>query len=302
MSSAWFFGALALAAIAPLLLGSVVLSRFDLWPAALTAGALAAIASGRLRLGHGLLGVGIVAKVWPGVILPLAVAYVWRSRGRREALVCLGITAAVVAAVVLPFVVLAPHGVWRSFERQLSRPLQIESLGASLIVISHHLFGTGATMISSRGSQNIGGTTANVIGWFQTVLQLSVLLVLWITFALRRRTREELLQFSAAAVVAFVALGKVLSPQFLIWLIPLVVLVRRPSAIILFVAALVLTQAWFPQQYWDYALHFDEAVSWLVLARDLVLVGLLVVLVRPLLATREAADARGRRPVSSSPV
>jgi hypothetical protein len=157
-------------------------------------------------------------------------------------------------------------------------------------------------MISSRGSQNIGGTTATVIGWFQTVLQLSVLLVLWITFALRRRTREELLQFSAAAVVAFVAVGKVLSPQFLIWLIPLVVLVRRPSAIILFVAALVLTQAWFPQQYWDYALHFDEAVSWLVLARDLVLVGLLVVLVRPLLATREAADARGRRPVSSSPV
>ena len=105
-----------------------------------------------------------------------------------------------------------------------------------------------------------------------------------------------------ASLVAFVALGKVLSPQFLIWLIPLVVLVRRPSAIILFVAALVLTQAWFPQQYWDYALHFDEAVSWLVLARDLVLVGLLVVLVRPLLPTREAADARGRQPVSSSPV
>jgi uncharacterized membrane protein len=280
----------------------VVLSRFDLWPTALTAAALAAIVSGRLRLGHGLLGAAVVAKVWPGVIVPLAVAYVWRSRGRREALICLGVTVGVVAAVVLPFVVLAPHGVWTSFERQLSRPLQIESLGASLIVISHHLFGTGATMISSRGSQNIGGTTANVIGWFQTVLQLSVLLVLWITFALRRRTREEFLQFSAAAVVAFVALGKVLSPQFLIWLIPLVVLVRRPSAIILFVAALVLTQAWFPQQYWDYALHFDEALSWLVLARDLVLVGLLVVLVRPLLATREAADARGRQPVSSSPV
>jgi uncharacterized membrane protein len=302
MASGWLLGALALAAIAPLLLGSVVLSRFDLWPTALTAAALAAIVSGRLRLGHGLLGAAVVAKVWPGVIVPLAVAYVWRSRGRREALICLGVTAGVVAAVVLPFVVLAPHGVWTSFERQLSRPLQIESLGASLIVISHHLFGTGATMISSRGSQNIGGTTANVIGWFQTVLQLSVVLVLWITFALRRRTREELLQFSAAAVVAFVALGKVLSPQFLIWLIPLVVLVRRPSAIILFVAALVLTQAWFPQHYWDYALHFDQAVSWIVLARDLVLVGLLVVLVRPLLATREVADARGRQPVSSSPV
>ena len=130
-----FFAVLALAAIAPLLLGSVVLTRFDLWPTALTAAALAALVSGRSRLGHGLLGAGILAKIWPGVVVPLAVAYVWRTRGRREALVCLGVTAAVVAAVVLPFVVLSPHGVWTSFERQLSRPLQIESLGAALIVV-----------------------------------------------------------------------------------------------------------------------------------------------------------------------
>jgi len=44
--------------------------------------------------------------------------------------------------------------------------------------------------------------------------------------------------------------------------------------------AMVLTQLWFPYRYWDLALEFDEAASWLVLARDLVLVGLLVVLVR----------------------
>ena len=296
-----FVGALAVAAVAPLLLGSVVLSRFDLWPAALTAAALAALLSGRLRLGHGLLGAGVLAKIWPGVLVPLAVAHVWRTRGRREALVCLGVTVAVVAAVALPFVVLSPHGVWRSFERQVSRPLQIESLGAALIVMSHHVFGTGVTMISSRGSQNIGGTAATVVGWVQTVFQLGALLALWVTFARRRRTREELVQFAAAAVVAFVALGKVLSPQFLVWLIPLVPFVRRWSAAAFFVVALVLTQAWFPQQYWDYALGFDEKVSWLVLARDVVLLALLVVLVRPLLPVRAAAAVHGRRRESSLP-
>ena len=295
-----FFAALALAAVGPLLLGSVVLTRFDLWPAALTAAALAALVSGRSRLGHGLLGAGILAKVWPGVLVPLAVAYVWRTRGRRDALVCLGVTAGVVAAVVLPLVVLAPHGMWMSFERQLSRPLQIESLGAALIVVSHHVFGTGVTMISSRGSQNIAGTTADVVGWMQTVLQLSALLALWIVFARRRRSREELVQFAAAAVVAFVALGKVLSPQFLIWLIPLVPLVRRWSVAVLFVATLALTQAWFPQQYWDYALGFDEMVSWLVLARDIVLLGLLAALVMPTPATRAATVARARPRASSS--
>jgi len=301
VSTGWLFGGLAFAAVAPLLLGSVVLSRFDLWPAALTAAALAALVSGRFRLGHGLLGAGILAKVWPGVLVPLAVAHVWRTRGRREALVCLGVAAAVVAVVVVPFLALAPHGVWTSFQRQLSRPLQIESLGAALIVISHHVFGTGVTMVSSRGSQNIAGTGANAVGWLQTVLQLGTLVAVWIAFARRRRTRDELVQFSAAAVVAFIALGKVLSPQFLVWLIPFVPLVRRRAACALFAVALVLTQAWFPQHYWRYALHFDETVSWLVLARDLVLLALLAALVMPPRAVRAATVVRARQPASSSP-
>jgi hypothetical protein len=50
---------------------------------------------------------------------------------------------------------------------------------------------------------------------------------------------------------------------------------------VLFAAALVLTQAWFPKHYWSYALHFSAAVTWLVLLRDLVLLGLLVALLKP---------------------
>jgi hypothetical protein len=70
------------AALAPLALGSVVLSRFDLWPALLTVGALAALVSGRDRLGAGVLGVAIAAKVYPAVLLPLGLAWVWRRSGR----------------------------------------------------------------------------------------------------------------------------------------------------------------------------------------------------------------------------
>jgi uncharacterized membrane protein len=272
---------LGLAALSPLLLGTVVLTRFDYWPAALTAGAMAALLWGRLRLGHGLLGLAVAGKVWPGVLLPLTVAYVWRTRGRREALVCLAVTVGVVLAVVLPFLVLSPHGVWTSFERQLSRPLQIESIGAALIVAAHHVLGTGAVMVSSRGSQNLSGWFASSVGVVQGLVQVGVLLAIWVTFARRDRSREELVRYAAAAVVAFVALGKVLSPQFLVWLIPLVPLVRRWSVAALYVAALVLTQAWFPKHYWSYALHFSEPVTWLVLLRDLVLVALLVALLRP---------------------
>src|SRR6266516_3838510 len=91
-ASVW--GALTFAALAPLALGSVILSRFDLWPAAIVVLALAALVSGRLRTGHALLGLGITAKRYPAVLLPVALAFVWRQRGRREAGVCAALAVA----------------------------------------------------------------------------------------------------------------------------------------------------------------------------------------------------------------
>ena len=142
----------------------MLLSRFDLWPAALTALALAAVAGGRFRLGHGLLGLGTAAKFYPAVLLPLAVAYTWKRRGRREALLGLVLTVGVFALVLLPFVVLAPGGVWHSIDVQLRRPLQVESLGAAFLLVAHHVFGVGLTGETSHGSQNLAGSSANVVG------------------------------------------------------------------------------------------------------------------------------------------
>jgi hypothetical protein len=285
-------GVLGFAALAPLALGPVVLSRFDLWPVALVAAALAALVTGRLRLGHLVLGAAVAAKLYPAVLAPLAVAYVWRREGRREAFVCAGVLAGVVALVFLPFVALAPDGVWDSVWNQASRPLQIESLGSGLLLAAHHAFGTGVTMEPSHGSQNLAGTGPDVLAVAQTILQAAALLAVWILFARGRAGRERLLLASASALVAFVALGKVLSPQFLLWLIPIVPLVsgrRGLIASLLLGAALVLTQLWFPYRYWDLALGFAAFPSWLVLVRDLVLVALLALLLRDLNADRLAA-------------
>jgi hypothetical protein len=271
---------LLVVACAPLLLGSVMLTRFDLWPAALTAGALAALLSDRLRLGHFVLGASIAAKLYPAVLLPLAVAYAWRRRDRREALVCLALTTAVVAVTYLPFVAVAPAETLASVGRQLSRPLQIESLGASFLLAAHQLFDVPIEMHSSHGSQNLVGDEATVAAVLLSVAQVATLLWLWIRFALGPATPRRLATYAAAVLVAFVALGKVLSPQFLIWLVPVVVLARRFGAIVLLAAALVLTQLWFPFRYWDLVREFDPLTSWLVVARDLVLVALLVVVAK----------------------
>jgi small-conductance mechanosensitive channel len=276
--------ALGFAGVAPLLVGPVILTRFDLWPAALTAGALALLVAGRNRLGHAAIGLGFAAKLYPALLLPLALAYVWKRRGRKEALVCAGVFAAVALAIFLPFFVLSPPGVLHSIFEQGGRPLQIESLGASVLIVLHHVFGIGATMSSSHGSQNLAGSLPNALAVLQSVLQAAAIVGIWVWYARGEPGRERLVRAAALAVVAYIALGKVVSPQYLVWLVPLLPLVRGRRGLAacgLLALAAVLTQTWFPYRYWAYALHFDTAASWAVLARDLVLVGLLVALALP---------------------
>jgi uncharacterized membrane protein len=280
---------LFLVALFPLVLGSVVLSRFDLYPTAIALGALAALLWDRDRLGSGLLGLGAATKIFPALLLPIALAWTWRRRGRREALVCAGIFLAVVVVIFLPFTVLSPGGMRWSLARQLTRPLQIETLGSAILLAAHQAFGLSITMKASHGSQNLDGTLPSVLAAVQTALQVLALVAVWVAFARGPATRERLVRYSAAAICAFVALGKVLSPQFLIWLVPLVALVGGRRGLVaagLLVVALVLTQLWFPYRYWDLALHFDAFASWLVVLRDLVLVGLLGVLTLPALRAR----------------
>jgi hypothetical protein len=275
--------ALGFFALAPLVLGSVILYRYDLWPAALTVAGLAAILVRRERLGFAAIGLGVAAKAFPAVVVPPAVAYVWRTRGRREALLCLGVGLAVALAVIVPFLVLAPHGVWESIVRQTTRPLQIESLASALLLAGHHLWGLALTMESSRGSQNLAGSLPDALGTASSVLLLLILVGLWTAAARGPATPDRLVRYTAASLAAFVALGKVLSPQFLIWLLPIVPLVRGRrglAASALLAVALLLTQVWFPIRYFD-LVAFDSFPSWVLLVRDLVLVALLVVLTAP---------------------
>jgi hypothetical protein len=274
------YGAVAFIALAPLLLGSVILTRYDLWPAALVAASVAALLAGPGRLGFAALGLAVAAKAYPLVLLPIALLHVARRDGRREAVAGGVVFAAVVLAAFLPFFVLAPGGLAESFERQAGRPLQIESLGAAFLLAGEQLGLYVAHVVSTYGSQNLDGSAPETLATLHTVAQALAVATVWIVFARRRSDPERFVAASAGAVVAFVAFGKVLSPQYLIWLIPLVPLVGGAGgfgAAVLLAAALVLTQVWFPTRYWDMVAF--EPVAWLVLLRDLTLVALFAVLV-----------------------
>ena len=185
----------------------------------------------------------------------------------------------VLAVVVLPFAIVAPDGLVDSLERQLGRPLQIESLGASVLLAAHQLGLYEPTVVSSYGSQNLAGSLPDAVATVQTVLQALALVAIWLVFARGPATAARLVAACAASVVVFVAFGKVLSPQFLIWLVPVVALVGGRGGLAagaLLGAALVTTHLWFPTRYWD--LVALEPVGWLALVRNVFLVALAAVL------------------------
>ena len=287
--------ALALVGATPLLLGELALTRFDALPVALTAACVAGLLHGRPRLAGLALGLAVAAKLYPLLLLPLVAIYVHRRLGRREAILSVGIAAAAFAAVVLPFVALAPGEAWFSIRAQLTRGVQVESLPGSLATalgVAADRIGLGAlgTGVAEGGtgevrSADVTGTLGQVLGTLGGLAAIAVVVAIWVA-AWRRPdgSRARLVRDCAAVVAAQLALGRVLSPQFVLWLVPLVPLVagrRGRAAGILLALALVATQLWFPDLYRDYVNERGAAETAYLLARNALLLGVLVVLAAP---------------------
>ena len=220
-----FFG------VSPLLIGSVVLTRFDFWPAALAVFALAALLLGPAR-----------ARGAPARRRDRGEALAGRARCRSSSSGSCGRAGLArprsgppasppsLAAIFLPFAVLSPGGVAHSFHAQLARPLQLESLGSAILIALHHVAGTTLHVDGELRLAERHGHRA------RTPRQI----VTTIAGAARARRRlgrcsraapatgARLVTHSAAAIAALLAFGKVFSPQFVIWLVPFV-LARRAA-------------------------------------------------------------------------
>ncbi len=267
--------AVGFAALAPLALGPLALIRFDLWPTALATVGLAAILRGRNGFGFGALALGTAAKLFPFVLVPLGLLYVLRHEGRSATRRALVWFVAVLAVVVVPFAVLGPGGLRFSVAQQSGRALQIESVGAALLLAFHELGSYSPHAAFASGSWNLTGGLPHAVGLIQTLVQLLAVVAVWVAFARSRRTPAQLALAAAAAVVAFAVLGRVLSPQYLLWLVPLVALLARRllAAALLLVAAMFLTRAIYPARY-DALVAFEATPVWLLVARDALLVTL----------------------------
>jgi hypothetical protein len=285
-SGAWILPA-ATFALAAVLLYPVAVTRYDAG-VALTLGLavyFAALGGRYLPLAYASLGFGTAAKFVPALaVLPLALT-------RRGAVRGCAVFLAVVALFFVPFAVLGGQGLLQTFTYQAERGLQVESLAASVLIFLRSI----TSIVFEHGAFEVRGEGVDLASSFSPLLTLLLLAVtgfaMWWEF---RRCGglgvEAFPRHAAALILAFMLGSRVLSPQYMIWLLPLVPLSAGGfvGVIIcaLFLAACFTTTLVFPIHYGD-LLSFRYPGPELLLARNMLLIILWVSLLTLTAVARE---------------
>ncbi|MGH2516562.1 MAG: glycosyltransferase 87 family protein [Ktedonobacterales bacterium] len=211
---AWLFYAM---------LGSMATAagRFDIVPSACVVVALIALRQDRQRLAYAALAAGVLLKFYPLLLLPLFLIATWRARRSqplwRGPAMFAGITAAVlgVAALLNPARALDP------LRFMGSRCVQVESLPATLSYLWARLTGGGVTYVYSYNA-----TCQQSAGLYPLATLCTLLAVVGIGAVVYLYWRGRVSLVLAAILILCLAMvgTKVFSPQYLLWVSPLVAL------------------------------------------------------------------------------
>ena len=211
-------------------LGHLLLQRFDLIPAALSAVAVVALTSGWPMLAGVVTMVAVGSKLYPLLLLPLFLLLLDDRRSVRRFLA--GVAAGAIPLVLAGFWV--PW--WRFATYHAARGLQAESLAAS-VLWALHFAGVPASweyMEASKSREVTGAIASSLVLPARALWLTATLACLARASGAVLRSRPVHSASSVAAVAllpltAFVSLNTVLSPQYHLWLLPLAALVFVPS-------------------------------------------------------------------------
>ncbi len=190
------------------LLGPTVYSRYDLM---VTAVAVAALLAGARhpRITGALAGFGAMVKVWPALLLVGAVRrWTWAS-------------AAVTAGAVGALFAVAMPGAFAFLTFQRDRGTEVESLGALALHVARHLGWHGEVLLN-YGSIEFLGPHVRAVSTAALLLTVPAFgwLLLWRLSAVRFRS-HTLADAAFTAVLMFTVTSRVISPQYMVWLVGL---------------------------------------------------------------------------------
>ncbi|MGX1855644.1 glycosyltransferase 87 family protein [Streptomyces sp. NPDC055299] len=249
------------------LLGPTAYARYDLMVTAVAVAALFA-AVRRPRVAGALIAFGALLKVWPALLLTGAAV-----RGRRAR--ALWWSAAATAAGLTLFFVAAAPGALTFLTFQRDRGTEVESLGALAFHFARH-FGWQGQVLLNYGSLEFLGPGVAVAG--TVALTLSLAAVGWL-FLWRVRTRAPgpatLCEAAFTATLLFTTTSRVISPQYMLWLVGLAavcVTVRGcrqtlPAVLVLLATGVTLLE--FPVRFADVVASDPKGIALLVVRNGL---------------------------------
>ncbi|GEB56690.1 glycosyltransferase family 87 protein [Streptomyces gardneri] len=194
------------------LLGPTAYARYDVMVTAVAVAGL--LAAGRSpRVLGALAGFGAVLKVWPALIL------VGTAKGR--ATFRAWSTAAGAAAAVLLLCVLWMPGALAFLSFQRDRGTEVESLGAMVFHVVRH-FGWEGEARMNYGSIEFLGPYVSAVSTAALALTIAAFgwLLLW-RIRSRRFVSSTVADAAFVAVLLFTVTSRVLSPQYMLWLVGL---------------------------------------------------------------------------------
>ena len=278
-----------------LALGPILVIRYDILPAFFTLLAVErAIARRPFQAGLAL-GAGAMCKIYPLFLAPVFVA-AWLGSEReqsKKSLLRFGVgMAASVAAILVPFVLIAPSGLADLVGHSL-RPLEIESvLGTPFLLYpgAHSFHASGCINLAAPGTE----MAARLSGWLFLAVLAGCLPAIY------RMAKADLatgmIDGCLLVLLGLLCTSKVLSAQYLIWLVPFLFIrhERQPQWLVWGLGlAMALAQVWYPM-LWGQIVNLRLPGVGLLMARNLLLAVLFAAYVvttrrRALVATGESA-------------
>jgi hypothetical protein len=255
--------------------------RFDLFPALLSTLALVLTMEGFPATAGACLAAGIATKLYPIVFAPVILAW-YLARGERgRAVRFAGVTCATTLLIFAPFALAAPADFLSFLRYHQLRGLQIESVPAGLLMLGH-AFGFGEVgIVENFGALHlVSPASAAVTRCLLPAFIVGLSAVTVLAFARFRFERiampqprdQTLIGYALISLLVFMLTNKVLSPQFMIWLLPFLALLPA-SQYGLGLAATALTIVIFPFNY-DGLVRLETPIVLLLNLRNLVLAGL----------------------------
>jgi uncharacterized membrane protein len=202
----------ALFALSPLLIFHAY-TNWDLLAMAFTSGALWAWARGRPVLAGTLVGLGTAAKLYPGLLLIAIAILAYRTRRWSGFGWATAAAAAAWAAVNVPVALAYHQGWWEFYRFSIDRATERSTVWAIV-----------KTLVDS------GAGAADAVYWVPPGAAVALLLIGALCgvayVGLRAPVKPRLAQLAFLVVLAFLLTTKVWSPQYSLWLVPLLALAR----------------------------------------------------------------------------